>query len=217
MGKVLAIVLLFFGLSSVQAQPTIKGGLEAFINANIIYPAYSWQNCVQANINVSFKLNKLGEVYFSKVTRGPGIDLDKEALRLIRMSSGKWKVPADYDTSYVLVAPVNFTITGDNCTGIGFGEIQKAIEVYKANEGLTDAITNFYRNKALGKYNEAEEPRIIALKKELGYDDDWLASKVQEGEKKIKQKDYQGACEDFLFVKYMGSTLADELLERYCK
>lgn len=216
MSRGFAIILLFLGLS-VQAQPTIKGGLEAFVNANLIYPAYSWQNCIQGSINVSFKLNKRGEVYFSKVTKGPGVDLDKEALRLIRLSSGKWKIPADYDTTYVLIAPVNFTITGGNCSGISQAEMQKAIAVYQADQGQTDAILNFYRNKAIGKYNEAEEPRFIALKKELGYDDEWLLAKVKEGEKKLRQKDYQGACEDFLFVKYMGSSLADELLQKYCK
>lgn len=216
MSRAFIVILLFFGVS-VQAQPVIKGGLEAFVNANLIYPAYSWQNCIQSSISVSFKLNKNGEVYFSKVTRGPGIDLDKEALRLIRLSSGKWKIPADYDTSYVLIAPVNFKITGGNCTGISVGEMQRAIAVYQADQGQTDAILNFYRNKEQGKYNEAEEPRFIALKKELGYDDEWLLAKVKEGEKKLRQKDYQGACEDFLFVKYMGSSIADELIQRYCK
>ncbi|WP_442589491.1 energy transducer TonB [Pedobacter sp. AW31-3R] len=216
MGRLFALIFLLFGCS-VQAQPALKGGLEAFIKTNIIYPAYSWQNCVQATINVSFKLNRAGEVYFSAVSKGPGIDLDKEALRLVRLSSGKWNMPAGYDTTYVLIVPVNFRITGGNCTGIREGEMQKAIAAYKANEGLTDAIINFYRNKSAGKYNEADETRIIALKKELGYDEEWMEAKIQEGQKKLRQKDYQGACEDFLMVKYMGSSLADQLLERYCK
>jgi TonB family protein len=216
MGKFMAIILLFFGLP-VAGQPTLKGGLTAFINSHIVYPAYSWQNCIQGKINVSFKLNKQGEVYASHVSDGPGVDLDEEALRLIRLSSGKWIVPADYDTSYVVVAPVNFTLSGDDCTGKSPAEMQKAIAVYKANEGLTDAITNFYRNKEKGKDNTGEESRIIALKQELGYNDEFLQSKIKEGEKKLRQKDTAGACEDFLFVKYMGSPLADELLKRYCK
>ena len=215
MKRVLAAILLLFGLS-VQAQPTLKGGLEAFINSNIIYPAYSWQNCIQGKIQISFKLNSNGEVYASKVSNGLGIDLDREALRLIRMSSGRWKVPADYDTTYVLVVPVNFTLSGADCSGKGPLERERAIAAYKANEGLTDAITNFYRNKYNGNYNAAEEPKITALKKELGYDDAYLESVIKEGQKKLRQKDKQGACEDFLFVKHMGSSLADELLARYC-
>jgi len=216
MGKMFGVMLLFFGLS-VQGQPALKGGLTAFINSHIIYPAYSWQNCIQAKVNVSFKLNRKGEVYSSGISEGPGIDLDREALRLIRLSSGKWTVPAAYDTTNVLIVPVNFTLTGNDCTGKSHAEMQKAIAVYKANEGLTDAVTNFYRNKEKGQENTGEESRIIALKKELGYDEEFLRSKIGEGEKKLRQKDMAGACEDFLFVKYMGSPLADELLKRYCK
>ena len=216
MKKFLVLILLLSGFG-VQAQPVLKGGLESFINSNIIYPAYSYQNCVQGNIRVSFKVNTKGEVYSSKVSRGLGIDLDKEALRLIRLSSGKWFVPKDYDTTYVLIAPVNFKLNSDDCNRVSQMDINKAIAVYKANEGLTDAILNFYRNKAAGKYDPSEESRITSLKKELGYDDDFQHEKIREGEKKLKQKDRQGACEDFLFVKYMGSSLADDLLQKYCR
>lgn len=216
MKRILTVCLFFLGLCA-NAQPVIKGGLENFINSNIIYPAYSYQNCIQGSISISFKLNRSGEVYSSKVSNGLGIDLDDEALRLIRLSSGKWKVPDDYDTAYVLIAPVNFKLSSEDCNRVSQSEMSKAIAAYKANAGLTDAITNFYRNKAEGKYNEAEEPKILALKKELGYDDEYLQKRIREGEKKLKQKDRQGACEDFIFVKYMGSTLADQLLEQYCK
>jgi TonB family protein len=216
MKKILTIFLLFLGFCT-KAQPALKGGMENFINEHIIYPAYSYQNCVQGTIRISFKLNKQGEVYSSGVSSGPGIDLDQEALRLIRLSSGKWKVPQDYDTTYVIVAPVNFRLASEDCNRVSQQDMNRAIAVYKANQGLTDAITNFYRNKTQGKYNEAEEKKVIALKTELGYDDDYLNKKIEEGQKKLKQKDRQGACEDFLFVKYMGSALADDLLEKYCK
>jgi len=216
MNKILAMFLLCLAFSA-KAQPVLKGGMESFITQNIIYPAYSYQNCVQGTINISFKLNKQGEVYYSTVSSGPGIDLDDEALRLIRLSSGKWKVPTDYDSTYVLIAPVNFKLASEDCNRVSQAEMNKAIAVYKANQGLTDAVTSFYKNKAKGKFTEAEEKRIIALKTELGYDDDYLNKKIKDGQQKLKQKDKQGACEDFLFVKYMGSSLADALLEKYCK
>jgi len=216
MKKFLIVILLFSGLC-LKAQPVLKGGLESFISSNIIYPAFSYQNCIQGTIRISFKINKLGEVYSSKVSSGLGVDLDLEALRLIRMTSGKWKVTADYDTAYVLIVPVNFKLSSPDCNRIGQAEMNKAIAVYQANEGLTDAIVNFYRNKEAGKYDEQEEGRILALKKELGYDDAFLEQKIKEGQKKLQQKDRQGACEDFLFVKHMGSALADDLLKKYCK
>ncbi|MET4142910.1 energy transducer TonB [Pedobacter sp. UYP1] len=216
MKKILAVFLFFVGFCA-QAQPVLKGGLDAFIQTNIIYPGFSLEHCLEGKINVSFKVNLAGEVYTSKVSSGMGIDLDQEALRLIRLSSGKWQVPEGYDTAYVIIAPVNFTISGGDCATIAIAEKNKAIAAYRANEGLTEVITNFYRNKGQGKFNEAEEGRIIALKEELGYDDTYLKKKIGEGQKRLKQNDKQGACEDFLFVKYMGSALADELLEKYCK
>ncbi|MCX2481645.1 TonB family protein [Pedobacter sp. MC2016-15] len=216
MKKIIVIFFLLLGLT-LHAQPVLKGGLDAFINKNLSYPAYSYQNCVQGTIRISFKINSRGEVYSSSVSSGPGIDLDQEALRLIRMSSGQWKVPSDYDSTYVLVAPVNFRLASEDCNRVSQQDMNKAIAVYKANQGLTDAITNYYRNKAQGKQNEAEEKKVLSLKAELGYDDEYLSKKIDEGKKKLQQKDRQGACEDFLFVKYMGSSLADDLLAKYCR
>lgn len=216
MKKILGVFLLFL-VFSVKAQPVIKGGLETFIQENLVYPEFSLKHCIQGKVNVSFKVNLLGEVYASKVSSGPGIDLDQEALRLIRLSSGHWQVPPGFDTTYVLIAPVNFKISGDDCNHVSITELRKAVAAYQADNALTDVITNFYRNKTEGKYSEAEEARINAMKKELGYDEEYLQRRVEAGKKKLKQKDKQGACEDFLFVKYMGSSLADEFLDKYCK
>lgn len=213
------ILIIFFAVltASVSAQPVIKGGLEAFVAANNVYPQYSLQNCIQGTVVVSFKLDKQGQVYYSTVSSGVGTDLDDEALRLIRLSSGKWTVPANHDTLISLIAPMKFTLSGYNCADKNPQEIKRAIAVYRSSEALANSIQNFYKNKEKGNFKPAKEARFIALKKELGYDDDYLSGRIQDGLKKLKQKDKQGACEDFLFVKYMGSDLADELLEKYCK
>ena len=213
------ILLAFFVLSAfcLKAQPVIKGGLEAFVTSNSIYPRYSLHNCIQGTVVISFKLNKTGEVYFSKISSGIGTDLDDEALRLIRLSSGKWIVPKNHDTAISLIAPMKFGLSGYNCEGKNPQEIQSAIMAYRTNEGLTNSILNFYRNKEKGTYKKEEEGRFVQLKDELGYDDEYFRERINDGMRKLKQKDKQGACEDFLFVKHMGSTLADEMLGKYCK
>ncbi|WP_316810675.1 TonB family protein [Pedobacter heparinus] len=216
MTKILVTFLMLL-TAAVSAQPTIKDGLEAFVVANNVYPQYSLQNCIQGTVIISFKLDKQGQVYYSKVSSGIGTDLDDEALRLIRLSSGKWAVPANHDTSIFLIAPMKFTLSGYNCADKDPQGIKKAIAVYRSSEALANSIQNFYKNKEKGDFKPAEEARFIALKKELGYDDEYLSGRIQDGLKKLKQKDKQGACEDFLFVKYMGSDLADEVLEKYCK
>ena len=213
------ILLAFFVLSAftLKAQPVIKGGLEAFVIANHIYPRYSLHNCIQGMVTISFKLNKSGEVYYSKINSGIGTDLDDEALRLIRMSSGKWTVPQNHDTAVSLIAPIKFSLSGYNCSDKDPQEIKRAILAYQSNEALSSSILNFYKNKEKGTYKKEEEARFVGLKKELGYDDAYFKERIGDGLRKLKQKDRQGACEDFLFVKYMGSDLADEMLTKYCK
>ena len=215
MRKILVLFFLFITFSAV-AQPQIKGGLEAFIKANLIYPPYSLQNCLEGSVTIAFKLTKAGEVYQSSVQSGIGTDLDDEALRLIRRSTGKWIMPAGYDTSVVVIAPVNFKLEGYNCGNRTKADKQRAIAAYQASEGLTDAILNFYKNKEAGTYKKEEEARFLQLKKELGYDKVFMERKIAAGMKKLEQNDKQGACEDFQFVKHMGFDLADQYLKKYC-
>ncbi|TDQ09717.1 TonB family protein [Pedobacter metabolipauper] len=215
MSKILTLIFLLSGFV-LKAEPELKGGLESFINANKIYPQYSLRNCIDGTVTIGFKLNKNGKVYFSVIRSGVGTDLDDEALRLVRMSSGQWIVPEDHDTATVIIAPIKFTISGQDCQGKSRQEINLAIESYRANKGSTDAVLNFYRNKGTATYTRAEELRILALKQSLGYDEAYFKERIEDGLKKIQQKDQQGACEDFRFVKNMGSNLADEMLAKYC-
>lgn len=216
MRKLIILFFLFISVS-VAAQPELKGGLETFIKANLIYPSYSLQNCIEGNVTIAFKLNKHGEVFSSSVKSGLGTDLDDEALRLIRRSTGKWRIPEGYDTTALLVVPVNFKLEGYSCGNKSKAEIQQAIAVYQANQALTNAILNFYKNRASGNGHQEEESRFLQLKNELGYDEAYMKNKIDEGIKKLKQKDKQGACEDFFFVKHMGFDLADKLLAEYCQ
>ncbi|WP_432714504.1 energy transducer TonB [Pedobacter sp.] len=209
-------LLFLLSTTLVVAQPKIKGGLDNFIKTNLHYPSYSMRNCLEGSITIAFKLSKQGRVYQSRVQSGIGTDLDEEALRLIRKSSGQWMMPAGYDTTTVLVVPVNFKLQGYDCNQKSKVEKQQAVAAYQAGEGLTDAILNFYRNKEAGTYKKEDESRFLKLKEELGYNKAYMEGKIEDALRKIKQKDQEGACEDLLFVKHMGFDLADELLKKYC-
>jgi TonB family protein len=198
-----------------QAQPSLKGGLGPFVQNNKLYPSYSLANCIQGTVNIAFKLDRKGNVYYSEVRKGVGTDLDDEALRLIRMSSGRWIVPKDHDTTLSIIAPINFTLS--DCAGKSAREVKAAIEAYKATTDLTNTVLNYYRNVELGKPPGITQAKAAELQKTLGIDDAYLERRLEDGKKKLKQKDRQGACEDFKFVKYMGSKLADDWLAKYCK
>ncbi|MES2651426.1 MAG: energy transducer TonB [Bacteroidota bacterium] len=214
--NIIAITLLLFSMGLNAQEPQLEGGLPAFLKSNTIYPAYSMQNCIQGTIDVGFKLNAKGEVYYATVTRGIGTDLDDEALRLIKLSSGKWNVPLNHDTLALVLIPMNFTLKDYGCEGKDKNAIAMAIRAYKAETELISLIQNFYRNKEKGEFNAEDEPKILKLKAELEIDDEYLEDKITTGQKKLKQGDKRGACDDFNFVKYMGSDKANALLSKYC-
>lgn len=216
MSRILLLCLLLFGFS-VQSQPIIKGGLERFVMENKVYPPYSLQNCIQGVVNIEFKLNHKGEVFYSAVRSGIGTDLDDEALRLIRMSTGKWEVPKTHDTAVVIIAPMVFELSGYGCEGKTRAEIQQAIAGYKASVGLQEVILNFYKNRDTKGYKAEDEARFARLKEELGYNEKYFQERIEDGKRKLKQKDSKAACEDFMFVKNMGSSLADALIAQYCQ
>lgn len=216
MKKLLFFVLVFCGFYA-NAQVQYKDGAKAFdkfLKDNTVYPAYSKYNCIQGNVEIGFKVNLQGEIYFTKIYKGIGTDLDDEALRLVKLSSGKWKVAKDYDTSTVVIAPVNFVISGSDCDRKSAEDIRTAIVAYQASVDMENAVINFYKYR--DKATAGQEEKVLSIKKQLGIDDDYLNERIQCGLKKIKQGDKQGACEDFNFVKNMGSNLADNQLKKYC-
>lgn len=217
MFKITGLFLIFFSIAVKAQEPQFKGSMSNFLKDNIIYPAYSLHNCIQGTVNIGFKLNNKGEVYYSAITKGIGTDLDDEALRLVRMSSGKWTLSQKHDTLALIIVPVNFVLNGYDCNKMTQNQIALAIKAYKDEEELTKVISNYYKNKEKGIAKPEDETKILRIKNELGIDDEYLQSRIDSGLKKYKQGDKQGACEDFNFVKYMGSTLADGWLSKYCK
>lgn len=215
------IILLVSMFANLQAdQPEFKGGkrnLNAFIINNMIYPEYSKINCLQGTVNISFQLNREGRVFRSEVQKGFGTDLDDEALRIVRLSSGKWIVPSGYDTTTAIVLPVNFALKDFNCEQREKDELNAAVRAYTAREDLTKAIYNYYDKKSRGEVNADEEAGVIALKTQLGYDKKFIDRLYKRGLRKFKQGDQQGGCEDLNKVRLLGSDMADKSISERCR
>ncbi|WP_207421672.1 TonB family protein [Desertivirga brevis] len=213
------VTLSLFGMRR-DDIPEYKGGatnLNSFISRSIIYPEYSKFNCLQGTIQVSFRLNKKGRIVESKVTKGMGIDLDEEALRVTRLTSGKWTVPASFDTTQYLTIPINFSLREYNCENKSAEEIREAIGAYRAHEDLTKVVTNYYQRRNEGNYSAESEAKILEIKEQLGLDEKFIDRLVRQANQKLKQGDKEGACEDFTFVKNLGSNKADKQIADNCK
>ncbi|MVN20197.1 TonB family protein [Mucilaginibacter arboris] len=203
-----------------QDQPQFKGGqnaLNSFLSQNLIYPDFSKQNCISGTVQISFNINQNNKPVNVKVQKGFGIDLDDEAVRLVKLTAGKWVLPPNHDSNTTLILPVHFNLNQYNCGNRTQADMEQAIAAYKAREALVDAVTNYYENKYAGQADTSKEPEILALKKQLGLDDDYADEVVNQANQKLKQGDREGACKDWKFVRNIGSNKADAYLARYCK
>ncbi|SIR33481.1 TonB family C-terminal domain-containing protein [Mucilaginibacter lappiensis] len=202
------------------AQPAFKGGQNAlmdFLRTKIVYPEYSSKNCISATIDVAFRLDNNGKVTNASVQRGLGIDLDDEALRVIKLTSGHWTIPADYNENTNLVQPIRFDPSQTNCGTLNnAANMQAAIDDYKNRQELENAVTNYYINKYKGKADTSKEPAILALKKQLGFDDELIGDLLKQANQKLKQDDKEGACTDWTFIRNIGSDKADSFIKKYC-
>lgn len=213
----LYLFLIFVTSFFQEDAPSFKGGkqeLEAFFARHIIYPEFSRNNCIEATVRISFKLDENGKVYAAKVESGPGIDLDEEALRIIKLSSGQWNVPKNNNDR--LTIPINFSLKDYNCEKRSEEDIKKAIAYYTIRDGLENTVFNYYKNKAAGTANEQDEDKIISLKKDLGFDEEFEEAKLEEARKMLKQKDVEGACKALQIIKNIGSNKADRLIAENC-
>ncbi len=209
-------------IMTAQAQPVFKGGaaaLDQFIASKIIYPDFASANCIAADIKVSFVVNKAGKVTEAKVTQGPGIDLDEEAERVIKLTSGKWTMPSGYDHPVRLVLPIRFRPDQARCqTRQGpMMSMQEAIAAYQKRQELENAVTNYYINKYKGTADPQKEGTIMALKTQLGFDEELYKELLDRADQKYKQGDTEGACKDWKFIKNTGSDMADSFIAKYCK
>jgi TonB family protein len=202
-----------------DAQPIFKGGttaLDNFLSNNIVYPEYARQNCIPGVIKVRFRVDSLGKVTEAAVLDGMGIDLDDEAVRVIKVTSGHWQVPADYNTNSNIILPIRFVPDNARCTNATKASIAAAIDNYRSQQELQNAVINYYKNRDPATVDTNKEAQIIALKKQLGYDDDFINDVLDQADKKLKQGDKAGACETWNFIHNIGSNKADSFIAKYC-
>lgn len=219
MNRLLLFICVLTFAFKAGAQPQYKDGdreLSSFLSRNLIYPEYSKQNCISGTIQVSFNINQQGQLSNVKVYKGLGIDLDDEALRVVKLTSGNWTVPPGFSTTENVVLPVKFNPEGTRCQSYDEQSISQAIDAYRSRQALVNAVINYYSNKYLGKADTTKEKLIISLKTQLGFDDDYIADILEQANAKFKQGDRDGACEDWLFIRNIGSNRADGMLSKNC-
>jgi len=200
-------------------QAVFKGGeaaLNTFLQKHIVYPEFSSRNCIGGTIYVSFKVQRDGSLREIAVQKGMGIDLDDEAMRVVKMTRGMWSIMSPGVTEARMVLPIRFSPDNNRCASVNKISRQRAIQAYQNRQELENAVTSYYKNKYAGKVDTTKEQEIIALKQQLGFDDELIDELLQKADAKQKQGDTDGACEDWNFIRNIGSNRADDFIAHYC-
>jgi len=98
----------------VEQMPEFIGGemaMEAFLKSNLKYPQLAKDYNIRGTVYVSFMIDEKGNVSKVKVLRGIGGGCDEEAIRVIELTSGRWR-PGTQNGKTVKVMmnlPVNFS------------------------------------------------------------------------------------------------------------
>jgi len=203
-----------------QEGPRFNAGklsLQDFISQNIIYPGYAKANCIQGTVIVNFNVDKNGQVNNIFVSNGLGVDLDDEAIRVIQLTNGKWDTKNMRYKSWNMVLPVKFSLEEPSCLQKTKTEINNAVAYYQIQEQLQNTVFEYYKKKEKGEHNLKDEPHILKLKQDLGFDDDFISQKLEEAKKMIRQGDKENACKTLTIIKDIGSSAADKLIEENCK
>ena len=213
------VMLAVISINGYGQKPVFKGGqaeLYNFLSKKIVYPEFSRRNCLSGTIKVSFRVDQTGAVYDAKISQGLGIDLDDEALRVIKLTSGKWIIPPKYEP-VTLIIPIHFEADQSVCGYRSVTDMDLAITAYQNQQNLQDAVTNYYIAKNKGKADTTHEAAILALKKQLGYDDNFVNDLLEQANEKLNEGDKNGACQDWSFIHNIGSKKADKFLAQYCQ
>ncbi len=74
----------------VAEKPTFQGDYVKFLQSNIKYPPAAANNQISGRVVVEYILDKDGTVSNVKVLKGIGYGCDEEAVRVVKLMSGKW-------------------------------------------------------------------------------------------------------------------------------
>lgn len=103
------------GLMCTDKRASYKGGdseFFQFLGKSLIYPPKAKSAGIQGKVYVSFSISELGKVSDFKILRSVHKILDDEAIRVLKLTSGKW-LPASFEGENVgvrYITPISFTL-----------------------------------------------------------------------------------------------------------
>lgn len=215
-GCQIALLILFPLCGFAPDKPIFDNGkqtLAYFVQSKLQYPEFSKQHCIQGNVIVNFQLSRRGELKNVKLQRGTGLDLDDEALRLVYLTQGKWKVPADYDTTQKIEIPIDFKLNSASCQQVSKSQIEQSKYNYQSEQVLIQSVMQVYKSKMEGKtITLQQETEAQSILNQLGFDAEYFQEELAKAEKALRKGDVYTAKTKAMKIRYLGSTIAEDFI-----
>ncbi|MCD4682237.1 MAG: energy transducer TonB, partial [Bacteroidales bacterium] len=100
---------------TLESSPEFKGGEDAlmkFIEKHLVFPEEAKENGISGTVYVEFIVNEDGTLEDILIIRSVSKSLDDEAIRVIKLTSGKWKSGEQNGKSVKasMIVPVKFKL-----------------------------------------------------------------------------------------------------------
>jgi TonB family protein len=121
--------------------PEFTGGqtaLRKFLTDHVIVPPFALNNQLAGAVDVEFVLTPDGQMDSLRVTNGVCCGLDEEALRVARLTAGKWK-PGQIQGTAVRTRvdlPITFRVQNKNSRSVAY--VQEMKVKYTTYQGSAD-------------------------------------------------------------------------------
>lgn len=183
-----------------STPPVYKDGMEAFmqfIAKKIKYPQDASVLCISGRVFVQFKVTEQGTLDSIQVVHSIYSSLDKEAIRVVKLSENDWIPARRNDTAYgvKVTMPIRFTLSNAGCKDVHYFYDQGVHYFEKGNF-----------EKAIENFNEA-------IRLDLWHVDALYNCAISH----LKLHQFDAACIRLEQYKARGMNDADELIEMFCK
>lgn len=103
-------------IRTLTKKPEFQGNINQFISNNLIYPEIALENDIEGTVILQFVVEKDGTVSkIKKLNNGVHESLVKEAIRVLKLTSGKWLPGKDGNETVeaYLKIPIRFKLMND--------------------------------------------------------------------------------------------------------
>jgi protein TonB len=99
----------------VAEKPTFQGDYVKFLQQNLRYPPAAQNNSISGRVVVEYVLDKDGTISNVRVLKGIGYGLDEEAMRVVKLMSGKWTPGKNngHAVKFKTMVPILFKLPDD--------------------------------------------------------------------------------------------------------